>query len=88
MRTILKSLDLEVGIEQYQRIYQFAEPPKMTVYNLAANPVYSGEVMHELREKISQRAMFHWFADHMKTKAIETRFVKHNLQQLTLMKYL
>ena len=33
MRTILKSLDLKVGIDEYQRIYQFTEPIKMG-YNL------------------------------------------------------
>ena len=91
MRTILKSLDLEVGIDEYQRIYQFTEPLK-TGYNLAANHVYSGEVMHDLQEKILQKGMFYCFPDHMKTKAIERRFVSGNngahSQQLTLLKYL
>ena len=91
MRTILKSLDLKVGIDEYQKIYQFTEPLKMG-YNLAANQVYSGEVMHDLQEKILERGMFHCFPDYMKTKAIERRFVSGNngahSQQLTLLKYL
>jgi hypothetical protein len=54
MRTILKLLDLKVGIDEYKRIYQFTEPIKMG-YNLAANQVYSKEVMHDLEEKILER---------------------------------
>jgi hypothetical protein len=52
-------------------------------YNLAANQVYSGEVMHDLQEKILERGMFHCFP------AIERRFVSGNngahSQQLTLL---
>ena len=54
MRTILKSLDLKVGMDEYKRIYQFTEPIKMG-YNLAANQVYSKEVMRDLEEKILER---------------------------------
>jgi len=52
----VKSLDLKVGIDEYKRIYQFTEPIKMG-YNLAANQVYSKEVMHDLEEKILERGM-------------------------------
>jgi DNA repair photolyase len=91
MRTILKSLDLKVGIDEYKRIYQFTEPIK-TGYNLATNQVYSKKVMHDLEEKILERGMLPCFPDHIKTKAIERRFVSGGngarSQQLTLLKYL
>ena len=90
MRTILKSLDLKVGIDEYKRIYQFTEPIKMG-YNLAANQVYSKKVMHDLEEKILERGMLPCFPDHIKTKAIERKFDSGGngaRSQLTLLKYL
>ena len=79
MRTIIKSLDLKDGIDGYQKIYQFTEPLQ-TGYSLDANQVYSGVVMHDLKEKILEGGMFHCFPDHMKTKAIERRFVSAHSQ--------
>jgi len=91
MSTILESLDVKGGIDEYRRIYQFAEPLK-TGFNLAANQFYSNTVMQNLEQKILERGMFLCFPDYMKSRRIERRFVSNangaSSGQLTLMKYM
>jgi len=79
------------GIDEYRRIYQFAEPLK-TGFNLAANQFYSNTVMQNLEQKILERGMFLTFPEYMKSRRIERRFVRNangaRSGQLTLMKYM
>jgi DNA repair photolyase len=91
MTTILKSLDMKGGIDEYRKIYQFSEPIK-TGFNIAANQVYSDTVMHNLEQKITKRGLFTNFPDHMKSRPIPGRFANNTNRagsgQLTLLRYM
>lgn len=93
MNTILKSLDIKNGIDEYEkRIYRFTEPLKPG-YNLGANESYSNKVMQNLKQKVLERGMFLDFPDYMRSRLIKGRFARSTMdagsgQQLTLMKYM
>jgi DNA repair photolyase len=91
MTTILKSLDMKIGIDEYRRIYQFSEPLK-TGFNIAANQLYSDTVMHSLEQNVSKRGMFNHFPDHVKSRRIAREFANNtngaSSGQLTLSRYM
>jgi DNA repair photolyase len=91
MTTILKSLDVKGGIDEYRRIYQFSEPLK-TGFNITANQLYSDTVMHNLEQKVSKRALFNHFPDHMKSRRISRGFANNtngtSSCQHTLLRYM
>ena len=91
MTTILKSLDVKGGIDEYRRIYQFSEPLK-TGFNITANQLYSDTVMHNLEQMVSKRGLFNHFPDHMKSRRISRGFANNtngaSSCQHTLLRYM
>jgi DNA repair photolyase len=93
MITILMSLDIEHGVDEYERIYQFTKPLKPG-YNINANECYSTRVLQDLKQRISERGMIFDFPAYMRNRQINgshVRDVIHRMgpgQQLTLMKYM
>jgi DNA repair photolyase len=93
MITILMSLDIEHGVDEYERIYQFTKPLKPG-YNINANECYSTRVLQYLKQRISERGMIFDFPLYIRRRQINVSLVRdviHRLgsgQQLTLMKYM
>ena len=93
MITVLMSLDIEHGVDEYERIYQFTKPLKPG-YNINANECYTTRVLQDLKQRISERGMIFDFPTFIKSRQIKERHTRnliHRLgpgQQLTLMKYM
>ncbi len=94
MITILMSLDIEHGVDEYKkRIYQFTKPLKPG-YNINANEDYSTRVLQDLKQRVSERGMIFDFPVYIRSRQIKgshARNVIHRVgpgQQLTLMKYM
>ena len=93
MITILMSLDIEHGVDEYERIYQFTKPLKPG-YNINANECYSTRVLQNLKQRISERGMIFDFPVYIRSRQIKgshSRNVTHRVrsgQQPTLMKYM
>ena len=94
MITILMSLGIEHGVDEYERrIYQFTKPLKPG-YNINANEYYSTRVLQDLKQRVSERGMIFDFPVYIRSRQIKgshARNVIHRVgpgQQLTLMKYM
>ena len=93
MITILMSLDIEHGVDEYERIYQFTKPLKPG-YNINANECYSTKSIQDLKQRVSERGMIFDFPVYIRSRQIKgghARNVIHRVgpgQQLTLMKYM
>jgi len=91
--TILMSLDIEHGVDEYERIYQFTKPLKPG-YNINANECYTTRVLQDLKQRISEREMIFDFPVYMRSRQINESHVRDVInrmgpgQQLTLMKYM
>ena len=93
MVTILMSLGMEHGVDEYERIYQLTKP-LMPGYNINANEDYSTKVLQDLRQSVSERGMIFDFPTFIKSRQIKERHTRNLIrrlgpgQQLTLMKYM
>jgi DNA repair photolyase len=72
VKTILKFLNIENGIEIYENtVYQFIEPLKPWV-SLSANEQYQTKVLQRLKEKILQKGLTYRFPDRIQSRRINS----------------
>lgn len=83
MKTILNLLKIKDAINEYKRIFQFAEPLNAN-YNIAANQSYSNEILNNLRQRILSRRMVFDFPDMIRSKTVVRNNASTTPNQLTL----
>jgi DNA repair photolyase len=87
MKTILNLLKIKDAINEYKRIFQFAEPLNAN-YNIAANQSYSNEILNNLRQRILSRRMVFDFPDMIRSKTVVRNNASTTPNQLTLVDYM
>ena len=87
MKTILNLLKIKDAINEYKRIFQFAEPLNAN-YNIAANQSYSNEILNNLRQRILSRRMVFDFPDMIRSRTVVRNNASTTPNQLTLVDYM
>ena len=87
MKTILNLLKIKDAINEYKRIFQFAEPLNAN-YNIAANQSYSNEILNNLRQRILSRRMESDFPDMIRSRTVVRNNASTTPNQLTLVDYM
>jgi DNA repair photolyase len=87
MKTILKVLDKEDKIKEYNRLFHFNEPIRQG-HNLAVGKAYSNTVLENLKEAVNSRGMSFGFPNLVGGRYIETSKPPGDKKQLTLMNFI
>ena len=87
MKTIFNLLKIKDAINEYKRIFQFAEPLNAN-YNIAANQSYSNEILNNLRQRILSRRMVFDFPDMIRSRTVVRNNASTTPNQLTLVDYM
>jgi len=89
MKIIFKMLnkEVEVGIEEYKRLFNFNEPLNKG-YNLAVDKVYSNTILKNLNERVIRRKMYFDFPHLIGSGCIKINKSNNNSKQLTLMNFI
>jgi DNA repair photolyase len=87
MKIILKIFNITDGVDEYKKIFGFEEPINQGL-NIAANQLYSSNILESVREGALHRGMAFDFPDLIGSRCLETNKVSNDTSQLTLMNYM